>query len=156
MTLRIAVFLILAPCVMRAFAQDEYVPLGALGVRSGQVILSTSQGISAAGGCIIMGENAIRTSKWQRRNGYADQWEDLEGSEVEHRVCAYTPTDPGQYRLVGEFNVGGEWGKYSSINIIILHGNGEVELVLVEDFPDPPTSARPAGWGEVKRNILHR
>ena len=30
----------------------------------------------------------------------------------------------------------------------------EVELVLVEAFPDPPTSAKPAGWGEIKRKVF--
>ena len=68
---------------------------------------------SSAGGCIQLNSNingvvyTTHTSKWQRRDG--SSWVDILGTEREG-LCSYSPTSPGEYRLVAEISIGGEEG----------------------------------------------
>ncbi len=58
----------------------------------------------------------VHTSKWQRRDDENGVWADVAGTEREGQLCAYTATEPGQYRGVGEATIDGERGMYSSAN----------------------------------------
>ena len=102
---------------------QEYTPLEGLRVSDGQIQYSFFQ----AGGCINLSNTTlngvvytIHTSKWQRRAG--STWEDVPGTEHTGGVCAYSTTNPGEYRLVGEISIGGERGFYSSENTFTVEG----------------------------------
>lgn len=62
--------------------------------------------------------NVLR-SVWQMRADEADDWIDVAGTEATGQLCPYTPTDPGQYRLVGDVEVNGVLNHYSS-NILTV------------------------------------
>lgn len=99
---------------------DGYVRLGTLTVSVGRVVF----GPLSSGGCISIEDLTIEgieydvdTSKWQTRPDAAGEWADIEDTEKTGEVCAYTPTETGQYRMVVEMDIDGEAGKYAS-NII--------------------------------------
>lgn len=73
----------------------------------------------------------IHSSKWQTRASSSGQWVDVEGTAQSGKICAYSPTEPGQYRAVVEVSRNGVRGTYASSN------------VLTEDPPAPPPG--PAG-----------
>ena len=137
-----------------AFA-DEYTPLGALAVEDGRVHLVAGNAQMSAGKCIIIGP-AIHSSKWQRRDNAESPWIDIPGTEVAERVCSYSPAEPGEYRLVGEFVVDGERGKYASVNILTVSQEGEVTSRLAEEPGEEPaeepetTAVSTATWGFIK------
>ena len=56
---------------------------------------------------------------WQMRAGASDDWTDVPGTATTGELCAYAPTDPGQYRLVGDVEVNGVLNHYSS-NILTV------------------------------------
>ena len=41
-------------------------------------------------------------------------------TEQQGAVCALNPTEPGEYRLVGEVSIDGTRGRYSSENTIVV------------------------------------
>ncbi len=142
-----------------AFA-DEYTPLGALAVEDGRVHLVAGNAQMSAGTCISIGP-AIHSSKWQRRDNAESPWADIPGTEEEERVCSYSPTDPGEYRLVGEFVVDGERGKYASANILIVSQEGEVTSRPAEESTEEPaeepetTAVEAVTWGFLKSKAAH-
>ena len=99
---------------------DGYARLGMLSMSPGQV----SFGPISARGCITL-EDAfidgthyvVHNSKWQTRSDPDTEWADVKGTETIHGLCSYTPTAPGEYRLVVEIAIDGETGRYSSNHI---------------------------------------
>lgn len=82
---------------------------------------------ASGGGCINLGGATFNGvtfhthfSKWQRREDSTSSWIDVPGTEKDGGLCAYSPTDPGQYRLVGEISIGGVWGQYASQNVLTV------------------------------------
>ena len=99
---------------------DVYQPLAGLRVSPGQVQYS----FFSTGECIILSNTSLNgvvytahTSKWQRRDSSTNPWTDISGTERDG-LCAYSPSDPGDYRLVAEVTIDGTRGKYSSENTI--------------------------------------
>ena len=96
---------------------DPYTPTAAWTVSSGQVTL----GSSTAVGCIV--DDAITSSKWQRRDDANSPWTHIPDTERTGQVCSYSPTAPGQYRAVGILNIDGNVGMYASNNILTVEGS---------------------------------
>ena len=100
---------------------DGFVRLEGLSVSPGQVRF----GPVSSGGCIAV-ENvfiedshfAVLHSKWQTRAGPDAEWTDIEGTETVGELCAYTPSAPGEFRLVAEITIDGKTGQYAS-NILV-------------------------------------
>ena len=115
-------------------AQD-YTPLEGLRVSDGRVQFL----FASAGQCIVLSNSSINgvvytthTSKWQRRAG--STWIDIPETERDG-LCSYSPTSPGEYRLVGEISIDGERGYYSSENTLTVEGVVS-ELLTTLYFPD--------------------
>ena len=105
---------------VEAGAEDGYVRLGTLKVSVGQVAL----GPPSSGDCITIQNFSVNdihydvdASKWQTRPNAERMWRDIEDTETRGEVCAYTPTESGQYRMVVEMDIDGEAGQYGS-NVI--------------------------------------
>ena len=62
----------------------------------------------------------VHTSKWQTRVDANGPWADIPGTTHDGGICAYSPTESGQYRGVAEISVDGTRGKYSSNNILTV------------------------------------
>ena len=99
---------------------DPYVLLGLFSVSSGEVTV----GPISISGCIGMEDvvfngvhYAVVSSKWQSRATPNAEWTDISGTETTAELCAYTPTNPGEYRLVAVIRIDGELGMYSSNTI---------------------------------------
>ena len=98
---------------------DIYQPLAGLRVSPARVQFL----FASAGQCIVLNSNingvtyTTHTSKWQRRDSSTTPWTDISGTERDG-LCAYSPSDPGEYRLVGEVTIDGTRGNYSSENTI--------------------------------------
>ena len=99
---------------------DIYQPLAGLRVSPGRVQFL----FFSAGQCINLSDTSVNgvvytthTSKWQRRDSSTNPWTDISGTERDG-LCSYSPSDPGEYRLVGEVTIDGTRGKYSSENTI--------------------------------------
>ncbi len=99
---------------------DIYQPLAGLRVSPGRVQFL----FFFAGQCINLSNSSVNgvvytthTSKWQRRDSSTNPWTDISGTERDG-LCSYSPSDPGEYRLVGEVTIDGTRGKYSSENTI--------------------------------------
>ena len=80
---------------------------------------------SLAGGCanwrVTINNNSyeFHASKWQWRSGPGGAWADIPGTtRVGRQICPYSPSQPGEYRMVGEISINGERGKYASENIM--------------------------------------
>lgn len=100
---------------------DRFVRLEALSVSPGQVRFGpvSSEGCIAVENVLIDGTHfAVLHSKWQTRAGPDAEWNDIEGTEAMGQLCSYTPSAPGEFRLVAEIAVDGETGQYAS-NILI-------------------------------------
>ena len=89
---------------------QNYTPLESLRVSDGRVQFL----FASAGQCINLSNSRINgvaytthTSKWQRRAG--SSWVDIPGTE-RAGLCSYSPTNPGEYRLVAEISIDGERG----------------------------------------------
>ena len=116
-----AVLIFTPPFTPQVQAQD-YTPLEGLRVSDGRVQFS----FFSAGQCIVLSNSSINgvvytthTSKWQRKAG--SSWVDIPGTEREG-LCSYSPTSPGEYRLVAEISIDGERGHYSSENTLTVEG----------------------------------
>ena len=104
----------------------ERVGVGADQVVDGADLLTASPGEVTFGpiataGCIAVGDRVFEDvhysvvySKWQIRSRSDADWSDIEGTKTRGRVCAYTPSRPGEYRLVAKIRIDGESGLYSS------------------------------------------
>ena len=132
-----AAVLLLAAASPPLLAQN-YTPLEGLRVSDGRVQFL----FSSAGQCINLSNSSINgvvytthESKWQRRAG--STWVDIPGTEREG-LCSYSPTSPGEYRLVAEISIDGERGHYSSENTLTVEGEEipELEPVATLYFPD--------------------
>ena len=130
----LAAVLLLAAASPPLQAQD-YIPLDGLRVSDGRVQF----GFASAGQCIQLSNSSINgvvytthTSKWQIRSG--SSWVDIPGTE-RNGLCSYSPTSPGEYRLVAEISINGERGYYSSENILTVEG-AVPELTTTLYFPD--------------------
>ena len=133
----LATVLLLAAVSPPLQAQD-YTPLKGLRVSDGRVQFL----FASAGQCIVLSNSSINgvvytthESKWQRRTG--STWVDIPGTEREG-LCSYSPTNPGEYRLVAEISIDGERGYYSSENTLTVEGEEvpELEPVTTLYFPD--------------------
>ena len=62
--------------------------------------------------------NVLR-SVWQMRADEADDWTDVAGTEVTGQLCPHSPTDPGQYRMIGDVEENGVLKHYAS-NILTV------------------------------------
>ena len=133
---------LLLPATVQA---QNYTPLDGLRVSDGRVQFL----FASAGQCIQLSNSSINgvvytthTSKWQIRSG--SSWVDIPGTE-RNGLCSYSPTSPGEYRLVAEISIGGQRGFYSSENTLdrrggaARHGNRR-GIVLARSLP--PNSAR--------------
>lgn len=61
----------------------------------------------------------FHASKWQWRSGPGRAWADIPGTtQVGRQICPYSPSQLGEYRMVGEISINGERGKYASENIM--------------------------------------
>ena len=61
----------------------------------------------------------IHFSRWQRINSSTRSWDDIPGTRRVRRMCGYTPTASGNYRLVMELSINGKRGRYASANVLI-------------------------------------
>ena len=59
------------------------------------------------------------STRWQTRANSSNAWADIPGTSESGRLCAYTPVEPGEYRMVAELAINGVVGKYSS-NILVV------------------------------------
>ncbi len=62
----------------------------------------------------------VHTSGWQVRTRGASDWSDLAGTSKSGQVCAYSPSEPGEYRNVAEITIDGVPGIYASSNTITI------------------------------------
>ena len=74
----------------------------------------------------------VRNAKWQRRDDSTSPWIDVLDSERATGLYGYVVTLPGEYRWVGELNINGIWGKYSSRNILRFTQEGTVTSIPAE------------------------
>ena len=100
---------------------DPYTPLEGLSVSDGRIQFL----FFSAGRCIYIDGSTINGvtynvhySKWQRRDDVTSPWVDVPGTESDDGLCSYSPTGPGQYRIVCEISFDGVKGKYTSENIL--------------------------------------
>ena len=100
---------------------DSYTTLDGLRVSPGRVQYL----FFSAGNCIELSNTTINgvrytvhSSKWQRRTSSTGPWQDVPGTQRSGGLCAYDPTSPGEYRLVGEVSIDGRRGMYASENTI--------------------------------------
>ena len=61
----------------------------------------------------------VLRSVWQMRADESDDWTDVPNTEVVGQLCPYAPTEPGQYRLIGDVEVNGVLNHYAS-NILTV------------------------------------
>ena len=100
---------------------DRFVRLEGLSVSPGQVSFGpvSSEGCIAVENVSVDGTHfAVLHSKWQTRVGPNAEWNDIEGTETMGELCAYTPSAPGEFRLVAEIAIDSETGQYAS-NVLI-------------------------------------
>ena len=102
-------------------AEGGYVRLAALDVSAGRVTL----GPLSSNRCIAIDDLTVDdilydvdTSKWQKRADASGTWADVTGTDETGEICAYTPTESGQYRLAVDMAIDGEAGKYAS-NVLV-------------------------------------
>ena len=102
----------------------EYRPLPVWTV-SGEGRVSFS--VFGSGECITIGDltvlgvaYTVHTSKWQTRANANSRWTDIPGTTHSGGICAYSPTESGEYRGVAEISIDGTVGKYSSNNTLTV------------------------------------
>ena len=97
-----------------------YTRLESLTVSPGRVAfgpISTTGCIGLEDAVIEGAHYAVVSSKWQNRTAPAAEWTDVEGTQTTGRLCAFTPSGPGDHRLAAEIRIDGELGRYSSNTI---------------------------------------
>ena len=121
----------------------DYKPLAGLRVSDGRVRF----GFMSAGRCIQLRNTTINgvsytahKSRWQRKQG--SMWVDVSGTERDG-LCSYSPTSPGEYRLVAEITVNGVRGRYASENTLTVNGTsppaGSADLIVESPSVDDNT-----------------
>ena len=60
----------------------------------------------------------IHSSTWQRRDDASQAWSDVAGTARTTELCSYSPSEPGQYRMVAVISVDGQSGAYASANLL--------------------------------------
>ena len=82
-------------------------------------------GGSSSAGCLTLDapissvSYVVHTSEWQRRTASSSAWSTVGGTLRTGRICAFQPTEPGQYRAVAEISVGSSGpAVYRSANVI--------------------------------------
>ena len=137
-------------------AQD-YTPLEGLRVSDGRIqylFFSAGQCISISNTTLNGVTYTVHTSKWQMSSGSA--WVDVPGTEREGQVCSYSPTSPGEYRLVAEVSINGVRGYYSSENTLIVEGEppgGGESPAETESFSIPDRGGWSATSGETAEAV---
>ena len=106
-----------------------YEPLEWIGVSPGRIVWRPLSSIPLA--CLGWTEVAvngvtyrIHFSHWQRKQSSDRGWTDIPGTRRVRRLCGYTPTATGEYRLVMELTIDGVRGRYASSNVIIAFCDG--------------------------------
>ena len=99
----------------------EYKQLQGLVISDGEIqflFFFAGRRIEIVGSAINGVTYSMHTSKWQRRNNASSPWVEIPGTEVDGKICSYSPTRAGQYRVVCEISIDGAREKYTSENIL--------------------------------------
>ena len=91
-------------------------------VESGRITLgleSTTACVEVNGLNLLGITYTVLRSVWQRRANDSENWSDIDDTERELELCAYTPTESGEYRLIGDVEVNGVLNHYAS-NILTV------------------------------------
>lgn len=102
---------------LTGLADMDPVPLDAWTVTSGRVQLEylSSAGCLSVNSLMLVGVSyTVYDSVWQARIDDTSEWVDLPGTAKSGQICAYSPTEPGEYRGVAQIAVDGVPGLYSS------------------------------------------
>ena len=133
------------PVIVRALAglvnpERQAQPLEAWIVSNGGVRFEYLE----SDGCIdlletmLVGTNyLVHSSGWQRRDGADGEWEYVPGTNRSGQVCAYTPTEPGEYRAVADLTIDGVRGLHASVGIV------QVAAATDPATPGPTTPGSP-------------
>ena len=108
---------------LTGLADMDPVPLEAWQVTEGSVkfeYLSSANCLAIDSFMLVGVSYTVYSSIWQARIDDASEWIDLPGTEESGRVCAYQPTEPGEYRGVAEIAVDGVPGLYSTYESIFV------------------------------------
>ena len=102
-------------------ADGGYVRLATIEVSVGRVAF----GPLSSANCIAIQDLTVHdilydvdTSKWQKRADANARWADIADTDETGEICAYTPTESGEYRLVVDMEIDSEAGKYAS-NVLV-------------------------------------
>ena len=102
--------------------EPVYERFEAIVVASGSITLV----VETTTGCVEVNERnivgntyTVLRSVWQHRTDESDDWSDIDGTEKVLELCAYTPTESGQYRLIGDVEENGVLKHYAS-NILTV------------------------------------
>ena len=99
------------------------VPLEAWTVSDGGVkleYLTSTNCFSVASAMLVGVSYTAHASRWQARVDAQSEWVDLPGTQKSGQLCAYSPTEPGEYRGVADVSVDQVPGLYSSSNSISI------------------------------------
>ena len=102
-------------------AEGGYARLAMIAVSAGRVAF----GPLSSASCIAIQNLTVNeilydvdTSKWQKRDDAKGTWADIADTDETGEICAYTPTESGEYRLAVDMEIDGEAGKYAS-NVLV-------------------------------------
>ena len=91
-------------------------------VESGRITL----GFESTTACVEVNElnllgitYTVLRSAWQDRASESEDWSSIDETETKLELCAYAPTESGQYRLIGDVEENGELKHYAS-NILTV------------------------------------
>lgn len=128
------------PVISRALAglenpKRQALPLEAWIVSNGGVQFEYEQSdecIDLQDRMLVATTYVVHSSGWQRRDDEDGEWEYVPGTNRSGQLCAYTPTEPGEYRAVADVTINGVRGLHASL--------GTVQFVApVEPTPPGPT-----------------
>ena len=91
--------------------EQDHASQGRFSVARGNVTV----GSISSEGCIAV-EDVVR-SIWQTRASPNLEWADISDTETAGQLCAYTPTDAGEFRLAADIGIDGQLGRYLSNTI---------------------------------------
>ena len=107
---------------------DAYTPLEHWTISDGTVrfsIFNSRQCLTISNLTLFGSTYSVHSSKWQTRADANSDWIDVANTGHTGGICAYSPTEPGQYRGVAEISVDGERGKYASSNVLTIGGGDQ-------------------------------
>ena len=91
-----------------------------VGIGTITLALQTTTGCEPVNELNLLGTvYTVLRSVWQRRADESDDWSDIDGTERTLELCAYSPTESGQYRLIADVEENGELKHYAS-NILTV------------------------------------